>query len=133
MMVKAVMVVEAVPGHNTPIHGASRIPALEHVANRPIVHHVLDGLVAANVRNVIIAGDGDALIDVRACIREYDRTFDSVDYAVCRDAVDFGSALTAVAPLVGDAACLIQPADGLIDEPMHSLAERIEHDGADLI
>jgi glucose-1-phosphate thymidylyltransferase len=115
-------------------HRASRMTALEHVANRPIMHHVLDGLFAASASNVIVAGEADALIDVRAGLLDYrGPQLDRVDYALCRDGVDLASTLRAAAPLVGDAACLIQPADGLLDAPLPPLDDLLSAGAPDLL
>jgi glucose-1-phosphate thymidylyltransferase len=110
----AVMVVDA-PVPAGARGGAVRLTALEQVANRPIVHHVLDGLRQASVDQVIITGDADALIDVRASVRDYEPRFGCVDYAPCRDGVGLHSTLDAVVQLVGESPCLMHPADGLLD------------------
>lgn len=92
-----------------------RLTALEPIANRPIVHHVLDSLRQVHVDQLIVAGDADALLDLRACMREYGSGFDGIDYVPCRDGSDFQATLDAVAPFVGESPCLIHPADGLLE------------------
>jgi glucose-1-phosphate thymidylyltransferase len=103
------------------------------VANRPIVYHVLDALRDARVSEVIIAGEADALIDMRACLSEYEAPLDRVEYAVLRAGVDTADALGAVAPLVGDAPCLVQPADGLLDQPGIGLVDLLDNGLPDLV
>jgi glucose-1-phosphate thymidylyltransferase len=122
VQLKAVMTVEpaACDGRS---RSGGRLTALEPIANRPIVHHVLDSLRLARIDQLIVAGDADALLDLRECLREYGPGFDAIEYVPCRDGVDFQSTLDAVAPLVGDAPCLIHPADGLLE--MHA-----DHAGA---
>ncbi len=133
----AVLTVESAQCDGDRRHGAPRLTALEHVANRPIVHHVLDGLREAGVDRVIVAGQADALIDVRASVREHERRFEDVGYALCRDGMDFQATVDVVAPLVGDASCLFHPADGLIDGPLGRRVSRpddpFDAESADLV
>jgi dTDP-glucose pyrophosphorylase len=51
--------------------GSRQIPALEPVANRPILHHVIDSMRVAGVEDFVVAGSADVLIDVRACLSDY--------------------------------------------------------------
>ncbi len=111
------------------------VAALEHVANRPILHHALEGLAAAGVDAVIVAGEADTLIDVRASLEDHQSGWpiDKLDYAVCRGGTGLASALRAVAPLVAGSACLLQPADGLHDGPVLPLLEALEEGSSELI
>jgi glucose-1-phosphate thymidylyltransferase len=127
------MVVDSAKVHGGRSRGAPRLTALEHVANRPIVHHVLDGFRRANVEDLIIAGEPDALIDIRSCVQDYERHFRGVEYALCRDGVDLRSTLNAVAPFVRDAPCLIHPADGLLDSPVRSADGVLDPGLADVV
>ncbi len=129
MPFKAVIIVGSAQSHNGHHRGTARRTALEHVANRPIVHHVLDALAGAGVDGVIVAGESDALIDVRVAVHAYEPRLDQVDYALCRNGDDVVSVLATVAPLVGNARCLIHPADGLLDEPPDLLRD----EGSDLV
>ncbi len=109
------------------------IPALAHVANRPILHHVLDGLIGAEVDGVIVAGAADSLIDVRGSLARYAPPFDGITYAVCNGRTDVGGMLSAAAPLVGDAACVIQCADGLLDQPVRPHVELLQQGVQDVL
>jgi len=133
VLFKAVMVVGSAQSHSGHPRGQARLTALEHVANRPILHHVLDDLSQAPVDGLIVAGEADALLDVRACLRDYEPELDAIEYVVCRDGVDFASTLTAIAPAVGDSPCVIQPADGLLDEGLPPLAELLGAGSPDLV
>ena len=115
MDLTAVLIVESAQCSVGRSLGVPRLTALEHVANRPIVHHVLDGLQEASIDRLIVAGEPDALIDVQACVAQYEPRFTGLDYALCRNGTGFKSTLETVAPLVGNAPCLIHPADGLAD------------------
>jgi len=133
VLLKSVMLVESDPSHPGHANTASRLTALEEVANRPIVHHVLDRLREASAGAIIVAGEADALIDMRACLREYEPALGHVDYAVCRAGAGIGSALNVIAPLIGDAPCLIHPANGLLDQPLVALIDLLDEGSPDLV
>jgi len=135
VLVKGVIVVGRGSLGHRPARGASTIPALEPVANRPIVQHVLDAFRAASVSGVIIAGEADTLMAVRKCLSGCGDGVDvaRLEYAVCEPVLDLGATLRSVAPLVGDAPCVLQPADGLLGEPVGSLLQSLAHGSPDLI
>jgi glucose-1-phosphate thymidylyltransferase len=111
----------------------AEIPALEHVANRPIAHHVFDALLGAAVQELIVAAPADVLIELRHCLRDYSPQPVEVKFAVCRDQVDLGSALEAVHPLIGAAPCVVHVADGLLGEPLSPHLEAMRTASADLL
>jgi glucose-1-phosphate thymidylyltransferase len=113
--------------------GPTQVPALEHVANRPIAHHVLDTMCAAGVDEVIVAGAADVLIDVQACLRRYDRARPTIDYAMSGKCTDMTAALQAAAPLVGAAPCIVHVGDGLLDAPLAPYVDALQTQGLDLI
>jgi len=133
VLLKSVMLVESEASHLGHAYTGSRLAALEQVANRPIVHHVLDGLREASPGGIIVVGDADALIDIRACLREHEPALDHVDYVVCRPGGGIACALSAAAALVGEAPCLIQPADGLLEQPMVTLIDLLAEGAPDLV
>ncbi|MGI8715741.1 MAG: hypothetical protein ACR2NR_21680 [Solirubrobacteraceae bacterium] len=115
---KGVVLFADVPAVNGHRRGASEVLALEPVANRPIAHHVLDALLAAEVDQLVLAGPADVLIDVRACLRGYSPQPSQVDYAVTAENSGLIGALRAVHPFVGAAPCVVHLADGLLGEPL---------------
>lgn len=133
MRVKAVIVVGRGSWTHGRARGASSIPALEPVANKPIIQHVLDGFRAASIGELVVVGEADTLVAVRACLDRYGHGLERVDYTACGPSADVGATLRAVAPAVGDAPCFLQPADGLFGEPVVSLVPSLEQGSADLI
>ncbi len=133
MNLKSVIVV----GGSERPRGARRrganLTALEPVANRPIVHHVLDRLRSDSDAGFIFAGDADPLLDLRAGLREYVPSLERVEYVVSDSRGGVAGALAAAAPLIGDAACLVQPADGLLDGPVSPLLDTVARDRSDLL
>lgn len=119
--------------HNGCTCGTTQVPALEHVANRPIAHHVLDAMGAAGIDEVIVAGSADVLIDVRTCLRRYEREGLRVEYAMSRRSSDPTAALQAAAPMVGAAPCIVHVGDGLLDEPLRCYVEVLQQRALDLV
>lgn len=113
--------------------GNRQPPALEHVANRPIVHHVLDAMHAAGVDELVVTGTADVLIDVRACLNGYQNTPMRLEYAICPEPSDTVAALRAAAPLVGAAPCIVHVGDGLLDEPLAPYVEALHARSLDLV
>jgi glucose-1-phosphate thymidylyltransferase len=109
------------------------LTALEHVANRPIVHHLLDRLRAESDAGFVFTGDADRLLDLRAGLSEYVPALDLVEFVVSDSRGGVAGALTTAAPLIGDAACLVQPADGLLDDPVSPLLDALARDRSDLV
>jgi glucose-1-phosphate thymidylyltransferase len=133
MEVKGVVVVEDVAAPaDAP---GSRLPtALEHVANRPIAHHVLDALEAAGVGDVVVASSELRAGPVRECLeRRLRRAGGTLRYVEQRGPMDLGDALRLAAPLVGGAPCIVHVASGLLGEPLEPVIERVRHASPDVI
>lgn len=111
----------------------SAVPAIEHVANRPIVRHALDALTEAGIRRVVVASSAASAELVRECLAE-DSGDDRPELVfVDRDSdLDLASALELAAPVVGDAPCVVHHGSGLLAEPLGPLAACLEH-GHDVV
>lgn len=118
---------------NSCICGSRQIPALEHVANRPIAHHVLDAMCGAGVTEMIVAGTADVLIDVRACLKTYEPASMRVHYAVCDEGAGGAMSLRAAAPLIGAAPCIVHLSDGLVDEPLAPFVAALDERSLDAL
>lgn len=113
--------------------GSRRLPALEHVANRPIAHHVLDAMHTAGIDELVLAGSADVLIDVRACLAGYQPGPLRVDYVMSDAHSGASAALRAAADVVGAAPCVVQVGDGLLDQPLHPYFEALHDRSLDAI
>lgn len=134
VLYKTVLVLDSATGNQCGRRAGVSLTALANVANRPIIHHVLDGIIGdSRDAGVIVAGTADVLIDVRACLRDYGNELSRVDYAICPTGFDLGSILSVVAPLVGDTACLVAPADGLLEQPIPQFTEMLEQESPDFV
>src|SRR5690348_2821810 len=111
----------------------NHIPALEHVANRPIAYHVLDAMLAAGTDQLVIAGPADVLIDVRACLSRYGSEPVCLDYAVCDKGAHPIGVFRAAARLVGAAPCIVHAGEGLLDHPIAPYVESLQDRSLDLV
>lgn len=130
---KGVLLLADSPCQSTCTCGSRQLPALEHVANRPIVHHVLDAMHAAGVDELVVTGTANALIDVRGCLSSYQTTPMRLEYAICSEPADTVMALRAAAPLVGAAPCIVHFGDGLLDEPLLPYLDALQDRSLDLV
>jgi glucose-1-phosphate thymidylyltransferase len=97
--------------------GASiETPCAEHVANRPIVCHALDTLVAAGVTELAVVAPPRALARVRRCVERDGGPGASVRYLVPTSRPDLPGSLAAAASFVGDDSAVLHFADGLLGE-----------------
>ncbi len=133
MLIKGVVVFTDTRRPDACTCGNPAIPALECVANRPIAHHVLDALLSAGVDDLVIAGPADVLIEVRACLSEYQVAPLTLHYVVSSDGSNPVAGLHAAATLVGTAPCILHLGDGLLDEPLRPHLDELEEGSADLI
>lgn len=133
MRVEAVILVGRGSSSHRSGRGGAAVPALEAVANRPIIQHVLDEFRAAEVGRVIVAGEAEALIAVRGCLDSYGDRGRQLECVICQPGFDMAAALRLAAPLVGDSPCFVQPADGLLGEPVASVLHSLSYGGPDLI
>jgi glucose-1-phosphate thymidylyltransferase len=130
---KGVLLFSHAPRHDGCTCGSKQVPALEPVANRPIVHHVLDALSAAGVDDVVVAGSTDVLIDLRPCLNAYENAAMRLEYAASGDDCDLLESLRAAAPLIGAAPCIVHAGDGLLDEPLDRHLQALAEQSVDLI
>ncbi len=99
--------------------GRVRGHALERIANRPIVEHVLEALETAGVDEVIVASSTALSNGIRECLSGRARTDGPPIRYLHREApLEVTDALRLAAPVVGDAPCVVHLGTGLLDEPL---------------
>ena len=106
-----------------PFEARNRVPALEHVANRPIVEQVLDGLEQAGVEEVLVASSATVAHEIRERLQP--RAGAEVRYLEQEAPLDLPTAIRIAAPAIGDAPCIVHRATGLLDEPLARFAGRL--------
>jgi glucose-1-phosphate thymidylyltransferase len=109
------------------------IPGTEHVANEPIAVHVLDALAGAGVGDITVISSQRSAPFVRECFSNAPSARRArIRFVHQADPPDLPAALSLIAPIVGDAPCIVHSAGGLLAEPLTGLAECV-HDGADAV
>jgi glucose-1-phosphate thymidylyltransferase len=133
MEVKGVIVVEdSYPSDDSAY--PCRAAALEHVANRPILHHVLDTLTSAGVDEVIVASSVERANAVRTCLEAAERRNGiRLVFVETPNPVDLVAALELAAPIVGDAPCIVHLANGLLADPLPPLVRQLRGDSPDVV
>jgi glucose-1-phosphate thymidylyltransferase len=115
MKLRGVVVVE--DGVSTSLsQGAVRVPALERVANRPILDHVVDALRLAGVEEIFVAASTGVASGIRDLLDPRDDV--AIRYLERAAPLNLADALRMAAPLIKDAPCIVHRAAGLLDEPL---------------
>lgn len=122
MKLRGVVVVEdGVPSRLS--QGWIRVPALEQVANRPILEHVLDALRLAGVEEIVVVMPAGLAGAIRERLDARDDV--AIRYLEQKAPVDLAGAIRLTAPIVGDAPCIVHRAAGLLDEPLARFTTRL--------
>ncbi len=104
----------------------------QRVANRPIVCHVLDALVAAGINEIAIVGTSQILCDIRACVDDDHGAAAEVNYVPQIGRDDLPGALSAAQRFIGDDPCVLHFADGLLGEDLGKVIRHQASGSADL-
>ena len=122
------------PGFQSPSARAHGLAALQHVANRPIVHHVLDELECAGVDDVVVACSTELAGEVRSCVAGRDpRGRTEVRIVEQPAPIDLAQGLILAAPEVGAAPCIVHVASGLLGEPLLPFLAHLDTDTPDVV
>ena len=124
--------VVVVPVEDFPRQPLNDPAATRRIANRAIVCHVLDGLAAAGVDEVAVVAPPELAPQIRSCIEE-DDCFGSITYLTHAGRGDLLGALAAAEDFVGDDACVVHTADGLIGHELLRFVELLESDPSGLV
>jgi glucose-1-phosphate thymidylyltransferase len=112
---------------------AQALGALEPVANRPIVHHVLDALESAGVTEMLVVSPAEVTSELRHCLAARDRRDGApVGHLEHDGPVDLPGALSLAAAVVGSAPCIVHLASGLLGEPIAPFRGRLAVDSPDV-
>lgn len=105
---------------------AESVRALAHVANRPIAEHVLDGLSAAGIGELILVTSETLAPTVADCIvPRCAHAGLPLRTVVLSGSVDLHRALGAAAAAVGADPCVVHSAAGLLAAPLDGAVARI--------
>jgi glucose-1-phosphate thymidylyltransferase len=138
MAIKGVIV----PDSSAAPASGSANAVLQRVANRPIVCHVLERMQQAGATEVAIVVPERESAEVRACIDAEGPAGLPVEYLpfVASEALDatqhpdaLEPALNAAVDFVGDEACLVHVAEGLLDHSLESLIAQSREPRTELV
>jgi len=122
---KGIVVLAGADANASP-HPRGRVAALEHVGNRPIVHYVIDSLFAAGVREIVVVSPAEVAPEVSDCVAAHERAHEFIArFAVQLPPLDLTSALSAAAPLIGMAPCIVHLANGLVADPLAPFCDQL--------
>lgn len=111
---------------------SSAPPALQQVANRPIICRALEEMRRAGVGEATIVVPDAVASELRACVAdEGPPEIDTRFLSYGRDEL-LAAVLDQTAALVGEHPCIVQLADGLLAQPLAPLVELLGADTPDL-
>ena len=112
----AILLVEPIPAGWRKRLGSVQTTALLHVANRPILAHALESFVAMGAEAMLLVGDWASTVALEPFVREQRQHGVPVSSLSCEHMDDIASVLETIrAAVPHGSACVIQPADGLLD------------------
>jgi glucose-1-phosphate thymidylyltransferase len=117
VLAKGVVVVPNSIPRTGPWLSATRATALQRVANRPIVCHVLDALIEAGATEAAVVSPPDVASDVLD-IAAAEGPPGIVLRPIVEDRRGPNDTLAAVQDFVGDDGCILHRADGLLGRPI---------------
>lgn len=124
MKMRGLVVVEdRIPSRS--LQERTRVPALEHVANRPIVEHALDALQQAGIEQVLVASSVARANDLRDRIESREGL--EVRQLNQEAPLDVAAGIRMAAPFIGDEPCIVHRATGLLDEPLTRFLARVSN------
>lgn len=132
MLNKGVVVVPNTTQWTGPWLGATRAASLQRVANRPIVCHVIDALLAAGVDEIAVIAPSDVADEVAACIESEGPAGIKIHHLV-HETGEGDDALLAAAELMGGASCILHRADGLLGQPLGPFVELLREESSDAL
>jgi glucose-1-phosphate thymidylyltransferase len=104
----------------------AQVTALLHVANRPILRHALESFAAAGAEAMLLVGDWSSTVALEPFVRGQREHGVPVSSLTCERMDDIASVLEAIrASVPHGSACVIQPADGLLDGSPAELLEQL--------
>jgi glucose-1-phosphate thymidylyltransferase len=126
MVAKGVIVY---PGGAMPGDGPAS-GALQRVANRPIVCHVLDEVLRAEVVEVAFVVPAQESDELRACVAVDGPEGLEVSYIPYEHGSAPQQVLCEAGEFVGEASCVVHAADGLLAQPLRELMAPLHDSGA---
>lgn len=125
------VVVEDVGAERGPTCGSLAV-ALDQVANRPILHHVIDALNAAGIGEVIITSSEPVADELRQSLACGDRDATGGPRFITQDApMTIADGVDLALSAVGEHPCVVHLAHGMLAEPLKPLVDTLRPDTPD--
>lgn len=112
---------------------ATRVGALQRVANRPILCHVLDALAQAGAVETAIVAPPDLAVEVAAIAGQEGPAQGKVQVLSCDARWDPAGALRAIAEFADGSPTIVHRADGLLDSPLAPLLDLMLANGPEVL
>ena len=112
---------------------ATRATSLQRVANRPIICHVLDAVIAAGVGEVAVLAPLDLADEIAGCIAREGPMGREVLGLTYDCQGDSAAAMEALERFAGDAPTIVHRADGLLGQPLAPFLELVHRDRPDMV
>jgi glucose-1-phosphate thymidylyltransferase len=109
---------------------ASRNGAFQHIANRPIAHHVLDVLESAGVEEILVASSTEVSDQLHECLGARGS---GLRYISRPGPLDVAGALSLAAPVIDGDPCIVHVASGLLGEPLAPFLADVRSDLPDVV
>jgi glucose-1-phosphate thymidylyltransferase len=131
---RGIVVVPSTARVTGPWLDATRSRALQRVANRPIVCHVLEAMRDAGICEVALVTPPDVADEIGVCLGgEVPSGIEIQQMVVPECRGELADALTAAASFVGEEACVLHRADGLLGQPLAPFLELMSEDAPDVL
>ncbi|MGA9284625.1 MAG: hypothetical protein WBV85_04220 [Solirubrobacteraceae bacterium] len=112
---------------------ASHATALQHIANRPIVCHVLDALVSAEIEEAVVVTPPDVAAEIESCLAKEGPAGIKAQLFVHDYSLEPAIALEGVAEMVGQSPTVVHRGNGLLGQPIAPLLELVDEQSADIV
>lgn len=130
---KGIVVVPSTTPSSGPWLDATRATSLQRVANRPIICHVLDSLLAADLAEVAIVAPPDIAEEITVCVSDEGPDDLETHLVVLEHHDDAVNAALAAADIVGDAPCILHRADCLLGQSFLPFVELLRQEAPNVL
>jgi glucose-1-phosphate thymidylyltransferase len=133
MRSKGIIMVSPAVSSGGPWLDATRATSLQRIANRPILSHVLDALVAVGADEIAVLTPPDLAQEIVLCIESEGPLNVEARCLAYDPQAEPADALHAITEFAGDAPTIVHRADGLLGQPLGPYLELLSQDSPDIV
>jgi glucose-1-phosphate thymidylyltransferase len=126
-----VVVPGAAAGADLPIRG--RVAAAQRIANRPIICHALDAVRTAGATELAVVLPEEMLPEMAELVADDNGANSDLTYVAVEEKRDVLGTLMAAIPFVGDSACAIHLADGVVGQSLSPFSHVLHNGSSDSV